>query len=140
MLRTFIQTTALIVTLLASFFWIRGSLILSVRDMAALSGTYWDYNLHTLRSLASQKADSLMAGLLLLFSFLLQFFNATWTMRICDWDVNKRGIIASVIFSLSLSIICYLGAPRLTEQYYLKAKNIVGTKKVRVRHGKTVAY
>lgn len=98
MLRTFIQITALFVTVIASFFWIRGSLTLSVKDMAALAGTYWNYNLPTLKNLASQKADSLIAALLLLLSFFLQFFNVVWPMRWKDFKIDKRGVLFSLVF------------------------------------------
>jgi len=39
MLRTFIQFTVFFVTSIATFFWIRGAALLSVKDLAVLAGT-----------------------------------------------------------------------------------------------------
>src|SRR5665213_992898 len=107
MLRTFIQITALTVTLIATYFWIRGAALLSPKDLAALSGTYWGYSPAVLKSIASQKADSLLAGLLLLSSFFLQTCNSLWPMRIEDFGINKWGVAISFIFSIGVFLGCF---------------------------------
>lgn len=129
MLRTFIQITALLVTLIASFFWIRGSLTVSVKDIAALAGTYFDYNLTTLKNLCAQKADSLIAALLLILSFVLQFFNAAWPMRWDDFAINKKGIVYAVIFSSFVFLICYVGASFMSKHFCSKAQTLLQEKK-----------
>ena len=125
MLRTFIQISGLVVTLIASFFWIRGSLALSIKDIAALAGTYWNYNPATLQNLASQKADSLIAGLLLLVSFSLQSWNAMWPIRFSDFEINKKGVILSLSVSLVLFFICFAGASSLTKHYHSEAQTLL---------------
>ncbi len=125
MLRTFIQFTSLTVTFIATFFWIRGAALLSTKDLAALSGTYLGYSPATLNSLASQKADSLVAGLLLLSSFLLQTCNALWPMRICDFGIDKWGALISVGVSILLFIFCFWGSSFLRKQFVLKAKDFL---------------
>ncbi len=117
MLRTFIQITALTVTLIATYFWIRGAALLSPKDLAALSGTYYGYNPATLKSLASQKADSFLAGFLLLSSFFLQTWNSLWPMRISDFGINKWGVTISFIFSIGVFFVCFWMSKVLTNAY-----------------------
>ncbi len=125
MLQTFIQLTSLAVTFIATFFWIRGTALLSTKDLAALAGTYWDYSPATLNSLASQKADSLIAGLLLGLSFLLQTWNPIWPMRICDFGVDKWGIVMSVVVFIFIFFICFWGSSWLTNYYVSQAKTFL---------------
>jgi hypothetical protein len=122
MLRTFIQITALTVTLIATYFWIRGAALLSPKDLAALSGTYWNYSPATLQSLASQKADSYLAGILLLSSFFLQTWNSLWPMRMSDFGINKWGVAISFIFSLGVFIVCFWMSKELTNSYIAQAQ------------------
>ena len=121
MFRTFIQTTSLILTFLASVFWIQGSVALSVRDMAALAGTHWGHNSATLQSLAQQKSDSLVAVVLLLLSFSLQLVNVLLPMRIKDFGVSKQGTVVSVLFCLLLSAVCWKMDVLLAKHWYAKA-------------------
>ena len=122
MLRTFIQFTSITVTLIASFFWIRGAAFLSKKDLAALVGTYFGYNLSTLNSLGSQKADSFVAGLLLLLSFFLQSWNVLWPMRICDFGVDRAGVLISVAVSVILFFICFWASSLLRKRFVSEAK------------------
>ena len=122
MLRTFIQITALTVTLIATYFWIRGAALLSPKDLAALSGTYFNYNPALLKSLASQKSDSYLAGLLLLSSFLLQTGNSLWPMRIEDFGINKWGVVSSVVFSTGVFFFCLWISKVLTNSYISQAQ------------------
>lgn len=122
MLRTLIQATALTVTLIASFFWIRGSAALSVKDIAALAGTYWGHNPAVLKNLASQKADSLIAAFLLLLSFILQGINMAWPMRFNDFEIDKKGLVLAVIISFFVSVSCYCAAKVLANHFYSKAQ------------------
>ncbi len=122
MLRTFIQFTSITVTFIATFFWIRGAALLSRRDLAALAGTYFGYNPATLNSLGSQKADSLMAGLLLLLSFLLQSGNMLWPMRWIDDAVDRGGVAISLAFSLFLFCLCFWISSLLRKHFVSEAK------------------
>jgi len=120
MLRTFVQFSILFLTAIASFFWIRGSICVSTKDIASLAGTTWVYNLATLKSLASQKSDSLIAGLLLLISFIFQCWNTIKPSVIFGND--RRGIVVSVIFSIFILIICNFESTCLTRHYISQAQ------------------
>jgi len=122
MLRTFIQFTSITVTFIATFFWIRGAALLSRRDLAALAGTYFGYNAATLNSLGSQKADSFIAGLLLLLSFLLQSGNMLWPMRICDFGLDGWGVLISIVVSLILFLVCFRVSSLLKKHFVSEAK------------------
>jgi len=111
--------------LIASFFWIRGSLIISVKDMAALAGTRWGYNSAVLKNLSSQKADSLVAALLLLLSFALQGINLAWPMRFTDFDISIKGLLFGVVISCVLFLGCYFGASLLAKNYCSKAQALL---------------
>ena len=128
MLRTFIQITAITLTLLASFFWIRSSVILSTKDIAALAGTYWDYSPPALESLAKQKTDSLIASLLLLMSFILQMINIIWPMRWKDFEVNRMGVAMALLFSVLVLLLLNLGASHLKNYFYAEAEKVCKNK------------
>jgi len=122
MLRTLIQATALIVTLIASFFWIRGSIALTAKDIAALAKTFYGFNATVINNLAMQKSDSLVAALLLLLSFILQMVNVAWPMRISDFAVDKKGLVLAVIISIFIFALSYWGATLLSKHYAAAAQ------------------
>jgi len=128
MLRTFIQFTSITATFIATFFWIRGAIQLSIKDLATLGMTFYGSNPATLKIWASQKADSLVAGLLLCLSFILQTGNFLWQMRIMDFGVDYRGVGISAVVSIVLFLACYWGSSRLTNFYLLKAKTLMAAK------------
>jgi hypothetical protein len=104
MLRTFIQVAALALTLISSIFLIKGSLLLSAKDIASLSSTYIGYNISSLKNLSNQQADTRIGAIVLLISFFLQMVNMLWPMRFCDFDINKKGVILGVCISLLIGI------------------------------------
>jgi hypothetical protein len=106
MIRTFIQLTALILTLEAAIFLAKGNLGLSPKVIAELSSTKWDYNTDVIGTLASQRADTWVGIVLLLCAFGFQLWNSLWPMRIGDFGVNAWGILSA----LFLGIVVYLGA------------------------------
>ena len=101
-MRTFLQVLSLSLVLVSSIFLIRSVLTADVKQMAALSGTYWNFNPHMIQSLAQQKADTMVGFILLLLSFLLQTANLLWPMRWCDFAVSRKGTVVAVIVSLVL--------------------------------------
>jgi len=102
MLRTFIQVTAVALTLVASFFLLRGNLVLSVKNIAEISETMWGYSKPVVTSLSRQQADTKVGFCFLLLAFALQVGNLLWPMRISDFEVSRVGVITAVLFSVSL--------------------------------------
>ena len=101
-MRTFLQVLSLTLVLVSSVFLIRSVLTADVTQMAALSGTYWNFNPHMIQNLARQKADTVLGFIFLLLSFLLQAVNLLWPMRISEFGVSREGAIIAVITSLVL--------------------------------------
>lgn len=97
MLRTFLQISAIILTLEAAWFLLRGDVGISVAQIAQLASTKWDYNSDVVVSLSKQKANSWVGLLFLLLAFILQLSNALWPMRWTDFSVNRNGCLLSVV-------------------------------------------
>lgn len=113
--RTFIQVSALLLTLFAGVMLVRGSFALSPKDIAGLSSTYVGYNPSLIKSLSQQQADTKVGVMLLIFSAMLQMANLLWPMRIGDFAVNINGvfiavIISTLIFVLALKVSIVLSA------------------------------
>jgi hypothetical protein len=104
MLRTFIQILALITTLESAIFLARGSLGLSGETIAALGGTYYDYNPHLVQSLAQQTADYRAGVILLVVAFSLQMWNTLWPIRLGDFGVSRKGALVAVAVGLVMMI------------------------------------
>lgn len=102
MLRTFIQVTAITLTLAASFFLLKGNLSLSASHIAELSKTRWDYNKPVLESLSQQQADTKVGFGFLLTAFIFQLGNLLWPMRWDDFKVSKRGMVVALVVSIAL--------------------------------------
>jgi NADH:ubiquinone oxidoreductase subunit 3 (subunit A) len=100
MVRSFIQVTALVFTFMASIFLVKSSLILSAKDIASLSGTYFGHNKHLVKSLSEQQSDTRIGSALLFLAFLLQMINLILPMRISDFAINRTGVIMAIIFSV----------------------------------------
>ena len=101
MLRTFIQFTALWLTLVSAGFLIKGSLLLSVKDIVNLSASpFLGHNIEVVRNLANQQADTRVGFSILLFSFFLQMINSLWPIRWKDFAINIKGVVISIIVSL----------------------------------------
>ena len=98
MARTFIQITALVLTLEAAFFLAKGNLGLSARVIAELSAMKLGHNPDVVRGLSVQRADTWVGVVLLLSALLFQLWNALWPLRIGDFGVNREGVILSLVF------------------------------------------
>lgn len=128
MLRTFIQVVALSITFLASFFLIKGVLVLSKNDLAELSTTKWGYNLDVAKNLCHQRSDTTVGFSLLLVSFLLQLINMLWEIRIKDFAVNKSGVILALIISFFIFLIAYSISDILYKTSYSRVESILKSK------------
>ena len=105
MLRTLLQFSSMLMILLSSIFLIKGSLVMTVENIAKSSGTYLGYNKRIIENLSQQKADYTVGISLLLLSFLLQTMNFLWPMTIDDFGApNLEGVMVSV----AITLICYV--------------------------------
>ena len=125
MLRTFIQVFALLLALLSSGFWIRSAIILRDNDIATLSKTMWDYNLEVAKNLCHQRADALIAVVLLLSSAICQIVNLLWPMRICDFAINIRGVSLAVIVFILVWITASFASERLYTSQFKRVEAIL---------------
>ena len=110
MIRTLVQGTALILTIEAAYFLVRGSLVLSVTAIAELSETKWDHSLEIARSLTTQQADAWVGIVLLLIGFTLQMVNALWPLRYVDFEVSYVGWLGVLLISADLDELLDLSA------------------------------
>ena len=125
MIRTFIQITALILTIESAYFLLQGNLGLSPKDIAEVASTKLDSNPEVVKSLSKQKGDSWIGFALLLSAFLLQLINALWEMRWKDFSINKYGIILSIIMGLIIFIGCHFVSKHITEKTHTEVENIL---------------
>ncbi len=102
MLRTFIQVTAVALTLVASYFLLKGNLALSAKNIAEISETKWGYSKPVVANLSRQQADTKVGFCFLLLAFALQVGNLLWPMRIGDFEVSRAGVGAALLFSIVL--------------------------------------
>ena len=125
MLRTFIQITALTLTLLSAYFLIEGILNMSVKNMAELSGTYFDYNSSALESYTKQKANTIIGSVLLMASFILALINLLWPMRASDFTVSYKGVIAALLVTVIIFSISNYSSKRLSNKWLEEGKTIL---------------
>jgi hypothetical protein len=130
MLRTFIQVLALSLALMSSFFLIKGTVTLSVNDLAELSLAKYGYNLNVLKNLSANRADTVVGFCLLIGSFLLQMANMLWALRWCDFDISKKGVLLALVASLIIGGASLFISHLLQKHYYDKGYQVV---KERVR-------
>ena len=122
----FIALLATSLGLLGSLFMARGVLQMSPDIIVKLSGTYWGFNSHEIKSLASQRAD-LMAGIeILIIAFCIQLLSLS---RKIDekpiFESLRQGLIINFslvfLFGLGTSFISRFNANR----YETQAKTIL---------------
>ncbi len=125
MLRTFIQVLAVTAVLMSSFFLIRATLTLSVKEIAQLSTTIVSYNEDTAKGYCRQRADTIVGFSLLLFSFALQMGNLLWAMRIKDFGVSKTGTIIALIVSAVMLVVALVVSNSLYNNHYRQVEGIL---------------
>ncbi|MBN2313772.1 MAG: hypothetical protein JXM79_07565 [Sedimentisphaerales bacterium] len=97
MIRTFIQMSAMILTLAATFFLLKANLGLTPKMIAKLSIPHTDYlSDEFVMSLSKQSADTRVGVALLLLSFTLQMVNSLWPLRWKDFGFDWHGVLVSV--------------------------------------------
>ena len=122
MLRTFIQVFALAMGILASGFWIRSVVSMRAHAITGLSRTMWDHSLAVAKNLCDQRADALVAVVLLSISTLFQMVNLLWPMRICDFAVNKRGAAIAFLISILVLVAAIFISNKLSISQYNQVK------------------
>ncbi|MBE9569354.1 MAG: hypothetical protein IMF11_01895 [Proteobacteria bacterium] len=125
MLRSFIQISAIIFTLEASWFLLQGNLGLSINSIAEISSTKLDYNADVIKTLSKQRADSWVGFALLLLAFLLQLSNALWEMRWQDFSVNKKGAVLSIIACAIIFVACFFISKSMASNTEAKVTQIL---------------
>ena len=105
MVRTFIQVLALSLTLVASLFLLKANFGLSVKNIAEISSTRWDYNSEVARSLAQQQADTAVGFFYLLLAFGLQMGNLLWPEQYVDFKVDALGAILAIVTAGALLVV-----------------------------------
>lgn len=118
MIRSFIQMTALILTLGASIFLLKSNIGLTPETISKLSSTYWGYNTPIAKEFAGQAANTRVGVILLLVAFILQIINALWPMRWKDFGINWHGILIALGCSIILLIFAHLYSKKISEKMH----------------------
>ena len=121
MLRTFIQFTALWLTLISAIFLAIGSISLSVEDIAALSKAKYGFNLDVANNLAQQQAFARVGLFILLLSLGFQMLLMRWK----DFAINWKGIIFSIIFAVVILCLGFYAAKTLQDRTFRKTEIIL---------------
>jgi hypothetical protein len=108
MVRTLIQFTAIILTFEASWFLLQGNLGLTIKDIAEVSATKYEYNSNVVTSLSQQAVDNWIGFSLLLLAFSLQLANSLWEMRWKDFAFSKAGMVLSFVAGAIVFYVCDL--------------------------------
>ena len=123
MIRTFIQISALWLTLISAILLVKSALRLKDQDMAKLASTYWDFNKASVEDITGSRADATVGSVLLFLGFLLQMINSLWPMRIDDFGVDCKGVIWGTI---TLFLIGGIGF--FVSNYFRKELGKIGNK------------
>ena len=118
MLRSFIQTTSLFLTLGASFFLLKSNLGLTPDLISKFGITYLDYNPSIVRTFAEQASDTRVGFILLLLAFIFQLVNAVWSMRWKEFGANWHGVLIGIGFSLILFTLAHWYSINYSKKMY----------------------
>lgn len=129
MIRSFIQMTALILTLGASIFLLKSNIGLTPVVIAELSSTRYKYNIPVAKGFAGQAADTRVGVILLISAFCLQLINAIWPMRWKDFGIDWHGILISIGFSIVFLTAAHWYSKTLSERIHKETIKIFEEKK-----------
>jgi hypothetical protein len=126
MIRTFIQTTVIILTIGASYFLLKVNLGLTPDIIARLSTTYFGGNEEVAQTLARQSADTRIGLYLLIISFALQIWNLLWPLTIDDIGaVNRQGVLFSIVFCIILLTLAHWCSNKISNKLFTKSTQII---------------
>lgn len=95
-MRTFIQVMALGLTLIASYFLVKGTLNLSPKDIVELSSPKWDFHPEIANNISSQYVNTKTGFVLLLLAFIFQMINLLMPMKWDDFGLNAVGLFIAL--------------------------------------------
>ena len=121
MIRTFLSVIAIALTFMASFFLIRGNLVVSAKDIAELFLTKLGYNPDAVLHFARQYADTKIGFVILLIALVIQLINVSWPLRIKDFGVSRDG----VLIALAVALITFVIADRISSEVQIKTNNLI---------------
>lgn len=128
MFRSFIKVTAISLILISTFFFIKGGLGLSVKDIFELSATpFGGYNEKIVQNLTQQKSDIIVGFVLMLFSFALSLLDLLMPMHCDEFAMNRKGLIAAIIFSIIVFFVAYATCCSLQNKWYQEVQKIRAT-------------
>ena len=125
MLRSFIQMSALILTLGASIFLLKSNLGMTPDNIANLSSTRFDFSQPIAETFTKQAADTRVGSILLLIAFILQMINALWPMRWKDFGIDWHGVLIAIGFTIVLLTFSHWYSKYLAEQSYKNTLDIL---------------
>ena len=104
--------------IVGSIFFAVGVMRQSIDAMAAVAGTYWDWNPHLPPALAQQKADYLFGGGLIVVAFVLQLasFFASSEVVLSQAQSKAAPWIAGVV-TLALLGLLRMASTRLAKRF-----------------------
>jgi hypothetical protein len=115
---TLIQLIAACIGIVGSLFFAIGVMRQSVEAMAALSGSYWDWNPDMPPALAAQKADYLFGGGLIVLAFMFQL--ASFFVPTANALSESQGLTApwlAAVFTLLAFFVLRMAARRLAKHF-----------------------
>jgi hypothetical protein len=128
MFRTFIQCAAFLQAVISAVLLIKGGISISVKDMAELSQTKWDFSLAVLKNLVRQKADTIVGFSLLMLSVIFQSLHWLLPFGIDDLGINRIGVIIAFIFATAMWFVASRLSIYLGQKWYTQAENILKEK------------
>ena len=119
-LSTFLSLLAAVVGFVASCFFAKGAICMTAEKTFKVSSTYWDWNREWGHSIADQRADYTVGGLLLLASFVLQL------LAILVPSIVRLSLL--VPCGYAILAVCAFAAVLLLSACCLRARIAYGTK------------
>ena len=130
MIRSFIQITAILLTLSSAFFLARGNISLSPQDIARISELRaGGYNETVVRSVSRQNADTLVGVGLLVVALCLQITDTFWAKRWADFSINKCGALLALIVCFLVFIGCCVISNKIASVKESETLRILNTMK-----------
>jgi hypothetical protein len=129
MIRTFIQMSAMILTLAASVFLLKSNLGLTPNTIAKLSKPHLDYlSDEFVKTFSKQSADTRVGIVLLLLSFALQMGNALWPLRWKDFGIDWHGVLISLGLCVIIITASDLYSRFLSKKLYKQSIEVIKNK------------
>lgn len=140
---TLLQIIAACFGTIGSLFFAQGVMRQSISNMAAVSGTYWDFNPQMVASVAAQKADYLFGGSMIVVAFATQlssFLVASDLFLISTesaWRIPWLGLGCTIVMYLLLRNVAKKVASRFEDQIRaeIAARRAMAQQSREARHG-----